>query len=222
MPEPGLEDHIANLHAGDPRVRRNAAWTLGRTRDPRIVAPLIAALDDDDVDVRLRAAEALGNLPDEQAVQPLAGVLAGDPDERVRAQAALSLGRQGDERGVAPLIAALTEAAASVRVAVAEALGTLPDPRVIPGLVRAMLDDADDNVRHFAARSLGYVGGSSVGDALLPVLDGDAPAATKIRVLEVLVNLYERRAIDAAARLVDDADPDLSATAQWALRRLGE
>ena len=64
---------IAALEDGDILVRQYAAEALGEIGDARAVAPLIAALENDDYrKVRYEAAEALGKIGDERAVVPLA------------------------------------------------------------------------------------------------------------------------------------------------------
>jgi hypothetical protein len=66
---------FAALKNEDASIRRYAAWTLGRLRDPRAVEPLIDALQDKDREVRLTAAWSLGKLKDFRAVEPLINLL---------------------------------------------------------------------------------------------------------------------------------------------------
>jgi HEAT repeat protein len=221
MAEPTLENFIELLRDPDPDVRRNAAWSLGRHRDPRITAPLITALQDENVGVRLRAAEALGNLRDEEAVMPLISALA-DDDPRVRAEIVTSLGRQGDYRAVDALVELLRDGESVVRAAAAQVFSLLPDSRAVALLVTVLLDDEDDSVRYYAARSLGQIGGAETVTALLAALQGEPSATSKIRIAEILAALGDRRAVEPLRALAQDAEEDVNAAAKWALQQLGE
>ena len=72
------------LHDEQPNVRACAIRSLAELKDPRAVAPLIAALGQDKNSyVRWHAAEALGKLEDPRAIDPLTAALK-DRDELVR------------------------------------------------------------------------------------------------------------------------------------------
>jgi HEAT repeat protein len=221
MTEPTLEDFITLLRDPDPDVRRNAAWSLGRFRDPRITAPLIDALQDDNSGVRLRVAEALGNLRDEEAVIPLIAALS-DDDPRVRAEIVTSLGRQGDYRAVDALVALLRDGESVVRAAAAQVFSLLPDRRAVGPLVTVLLDDEDDSVRYYAARSLGQIGGAETVTALLAALQGEPSAISQIRIAEILAMLGDRRAVEPLRALAQNDDEEVSTAARWALGQLGE
>ncbi|TVR19962.1 MAG: HEAT repeat domain-containing protein [Anaerolineaceae bacterium] len=216
-----LDDYIALLATGTPAERRNAAWMLGRQRDARIIQPLIAALKDDDDDARLRAVEALGNIKDGDIVPHLITAL-GEDVPRIRAQVALSLGNQRDYRALEPLIALLGDGESVVRGAAVNALYDLPDARAIRPLVNILSDDADDDNRHYAARTLGQIGGADVVTALSFLLSADPPPDTKIRAVEVLAAIRDGRAHPALEALRDDPDEDVRATVQWALAQIGD
>ncbi|WP_332449616.1 HEAT repeat domain-containing protein [Methanoculleus sp.] len=82
------------LASEDPRVRSEAAQTLGKIRDGRAVPALIKAVKDPQMDVRMRAAEALGKMGDDRAKPPLVEAL-NDPNPPVRMEAAWALDRLG-------------------------------------------------------------------------------------------------------------------------------
>jgi beta-lactamase regulating signal transducer with metallopeptidase domain len=154
--------------------------------DPKVVAALTAALNDENKDVREQALHALSQmrapiaaeifvklLKDEdadvrqQAVFALGqtrdakhvDALVGalkDPIADVREQAAFALGQLRDKRAVDPLLGVLKDADADVREQAAFALGQLRDPRAIDGLIAA-LKDADADVRQQAAFALGQI-----------------------------------------------------------------
>jgi HEAT repeat protein len=220
--DPTIDDYIQWLNDPNPDIRRNAAWVLGRQRDVSIVEPLIAVIHDPDPTVRLRVVEALGNLKDERIVEPLIAALTREPAGDVRAAVASALGRSVDLRAVEPLIAALKDPLAPVRAAAAEGLGALHDPQGAASLVATLLDDDDADVGYYAAKSLIQIGGASIVDLLLPELSRDHPPEIVVQIIEILGQLYDRRAVEPLKLLVDHADEGIRETAKWALRTLGQ
>src|ERR1700693_3208304 len=53
---------VADLADGQPRVRRGAAFVLGKVGSPQAQAPLLEALKDPDASVREASAFALGEI----------------------------------------------------------------------------------------------------------------------------------------------------------------
>jgi HEAT repeat protein len=88
--EPAL---AAAARDADVRVRRLAAWGLGRSDNAAALAPLDRLIGDDDPLVRVNAALAMGSLSRRDAVPVLVGVLRSDRDPHVRRAAAAALGR---------------------------------------------------------------------------------------------------------------------------------
>ena len=112
--QPAFPWLVSLLGSRDAYVRANAAWTLGKLKDPRAIEPLIAALKDSDWNVRWSAARALGELKDPRAVEPLIAALK-DSDDSVRGFAAYALSELKDPRAVEPLKALLTNPDSNVR-----------------------------------------------------------------------------------------------------------
>ena len=112
MPDPRAVDPLIDaLGADDWLLRTNAAIALGEFQDSRpdsdirrIVAPLNAALQDQQPSVRAAAASALGRLRDPASVEPLVEVL-GDDNPAVGKTAALVLRSFDDERARTALAA---------------------------------------------------------------------------------------------------------------------
>lgn len=75
----------------DARIRRRAAFALGRVGHPEAVAPLIETLKDADNDVRQAAIFALGLSGDARAAEPLTALLV-DANPVVQGRAAEALG----------------------------------------------------------------------------------------------------------------------------------
>jgi HEAT repeat protein len=140
----------------------------------------------------------------------------------VRAEIVTSLGRQGDYRAVDALVALLRDGESMVRAAAAQVFSRLPDSRAVVPLVTVLLDDEDDSARYYAARSLEQIGGAETVTALLAALQGEPPAASQIRIAEILGGLGDRRAVEPLRALAQHADGDVSAAARWALGQLGD
>jgi len=68
----------------DSYTRVKAIVVLGETGDPRVIEPLILALEDTDSSVRMAAAGALGQTGDERALDPLIHAWVNDKDTRVQ------------------------------------------------------------------------------------------------------------------------------------------
>jgi HEAT repeat protein len=119
---PAVDPLIHALSHPRPKVRGNAALTLGKIHDSRAIPPLINALKDRDPEVRMWAAAALAEIPSRQAVKPLISALR-DTEGNVRAYAAFALGQIGDHRAVEPLIEALRQGNTAASPALYEITG---------------------------------------------------------------------------------------------------
>lgn len=103
---------ILKLADADNRVRRRvSAWVMSMGRDPRLVEPLIAVLQN--TDHRLA----------------------------VREFTAMALGNIGDDRAVEPLHAALFDAPPPLQRRIVHSLSIMPDARAIPGLAQMLTSE---------------------------------------------------------------------------------
>ena len=66
---------LRRLKSSDDQTRRRAIKGLSRSRDPRAMAALMAALNDQSYLVRKEAARALGEIGDAKAVEPLINLI---------------------------------------------------------------------------------------------------------------------------------------------------
>jgi hypothetical protein len=90
---------IESLSDVSPFARQRAAEDLSRAsgeRDPRMLASLIAALDDNDASVRGAVAKALGKLGDPASVEPLKRRMEVEESIHVRASLEQALEQLGD------------------------------------------------------------------------------------------------------------------------------
>ncbi|MBD3286055.1 hypothetical protein GF359_06070 [candidate division WOR-3 bacterium] len=187
----------------EPSTRHAVAWAMHDISDPRVVEPLILALNDEDINVRKNAAEAFGRrrIKEPRAVEPLIRTLKTDIPF-VTTWAAFSLGKMDDFRATGPLIDVLnedyevTEYISDERDEkwfTAGALGELGDPRAIEPLIHVMNNHEDVVIRWKAAESLGMF--------------DDARAA--LALLDASVSEVEGLGNEAVFALIDMGEPAL-------------
>lgn len=179
-------------------VRLHAVESLGKSKSPQAVEPLLAVVfNDPDTAVREDAVRALGDIGDARAVEFLYTAM---KEPRLRTVAVEALGRIGDRRAVPVLLDVLAgrnilEGARTVagcgdqwseemmtRAAAVRALGAIGDERAIPSLVAA-LDSTF--TRPDAAAALSKFG-SAVIPQLLPLLTGTPDENIRYHVGETL------------------------------------
>ena len=145
--------------SGDPLELDSASaatirWIQNEHNDPRLVAPLTAALRDPDGCVRRLAGSFLGRVQHPSARAALVSAL-DDANASTRASAAIGLGLGEHRAAVQSLIARLRDSDAAVRRASAWALGAIEDKGAVEALVLTLQRDADPRVRQTAAWALG-------------------------------------------------------------------
>jgi len=153
----------------DAEVRIVAARALGHLGDPRAVAPLVLALEQELVPPGITSAALLA--VGETAVDGLRTVLRG-PGPRTRALAAELLGVFGAIPAVPDLLGTLRDRDSEVRIAAARALGRIAAPAAVPALVECLAVSEPPALRAVAAKALGQLGAIDAVDDLA-VLLGD-------------------------------------------------
>ncbi len=125
-------DLTAITRRADARLRRRAAFAIGRVGDASGRPALEALLADPEAEVRQSAAFGLGLLGDKAAVPALLAALNGDASPRVRGRAAEALGLLGDASAAAPIGAYVTSliAAGALASVPADELGWPLAPEV--------------------------------------------------------------------------------------------
>ncbi len=222
---PGSVDALVPLLTDpDIDVRREAARSLGRLRDPAAVTPLLAALRDENSFVRRWAATALGELRDPRARDPLRAAAA-EPTALVAQAAARALGAFGERvpappftppgkpRDDAALDALLASPDATVRKDAAKFLAGRPDTARLARLAA----DPDSEVRKTAVEAMGWHAKTAPAAAAFL---SDPDPDTQITALEAL-----RRAsagsVGLLAPLVSSPDAEVRLRAAEALAALG-
>lgn len=124
------------------------------------IAPLSAALVDEDTKVRLDAVIALTIVGGDQAAAALTTVALSDADSAVRQEAVYALGEIGGEAGFEVLKQALFDPDVSVREAAVDAFADIGGEKSALALA-VVLKDADPSLRAEVVDALGDIGGQA-------------------------------------------------------------
>jgi HEAT repeat protein/beta-lactamase regulating signal transducer with metallopeptidase domain len=125
--------------------------------------------------------------------------------------------READERAVAGLAEALHDADPLVRLAAAEGLGELDDPRAIEALSRALRSDESVEVRRMAAWALGEIEDARGVPALSEALRSDRDDEVRRMSAWALGEIESATAVEALGAALKDSSPEVRKTAVWAL-----
>jgi len=126
-PSVDIKPLLPKLKANDPKIKREAADSLGDAGSQEATDHLIPLLKDKDEYVRQAAARALGKLKDKKAVEPLIAGLK-DPEVNVRTFCVWALGEIQDTRGIEPLCYSLFDKEQKVKDHSFEALRKFREP----------------------------------------------------------------------------------------------
>ncbi|MFD4542649.1 HEAT repeat domain-containing protein [Streptomyces bauhiniae] len=177
MPVPAELLAGAALTESDPHVAGALRWALARTGEDGVAA-LAAAARSEDVEIRRRAVEAIAGMAEAPGAIAVLTDRLEDPDAPVRRQAALALGGHGVAAGVPTLVRMVVDGTNDVDAA--EALGTLSrDPAAAPRITALLADQ---------------------------LAAPDADSATRIRLIQALVELEGPTPLEILRRLTHDED----------------
>jgi len=126
-------------------------------------------------------------------------------------------GREADERVLNGLLIALGDADRSVRLAAAQGLGGLEDPRAVEALSRALVSDDNVEVRRMAAWALGEIEDARAVPALSQALRSDKDDEVRKTAAWALGEIESATAVEALGAALKDSSPEVRKTAVWAL-----
>ncbi len=207
-----------------------AIQVLGRSADPRAVAPLASLLSDDTF--RIEAARALGRTGSAQAIVPITSLLAhgGDAMTRLVASSLADLITRAHWIGSAMPVEATLRAVAtpalsrfiqslhgaddSERAAIAVVLGKIGDASTVSALARMLEEPALARSASAAIQDIGRDHEDALTEAL-----GSGETATRIAILPIV---GARRSARRVRALLADEDPEVRARACEALARIGD
>jgi len=153
----------------DDKLRKSAAYSLGRMSDRNSMGELLTALKDTSAHVRMRAAEALGEMGDGRALEPLLNA-ASDVSRHVRCAALASIGRLGIKSAMPSLVKAASDKSMEVRISAVKAVGALGEPGAYPVLIRC-IRERQPALTRAAAEAMGYIPDVRCLDVLCSLLE---------------------------------------------------
>jgi HEAT repeat protein len=100
-----VTEWVRRLRSDRPETRLEAVKSLGESKDPKAIDPIIGATEDTDIRVKVKAIEYLGNLRATDATPILAQQLfLRDVHPGVKQKILIALGKIGDQRGAEPIM----------------------------------------------------------------------------------------------------------------------
>lgn len=152
---------------------------LGSIGGASSVAPLLAALQQSEVNLLQAAAEALGRLRRREAVPALVALLEREP--WLQLAAADALGAIGDPDAAEPLLALVPDS--MIAEPALNALASIAPPAVLPGLLILLLEPANRRLRGPLLRAVGAIlGPAASGPSARATADADGLATVGRRI----------------------------------------
>jgi len=216
---PGRLAHLKYELAHAPAApRRDAVKRLGTYSADEVREPLLAALEDDDVQVRKAAAASAGRVQLKEAA-PLLAAWLGDRDGEVRTAAVTALGQLAEPSSREALTRALSDALPAVRREAAGALARVADDEALLAL-QTTVSDADPTVREAAIAAMRGRADGRVLPSLSARIQDESPAV-RAAVLSTLGSLSDPRALPLLARAAESERDEVELAAVRALGELG-
>jgi HEAT repeat protein len=207
--------HLRKLQEGSLEDRLRATEALGESRTVLATGELTVALTDPSHDVRAEAARALGEIGDPRTVRALMSALE-DPAPEVTEEAIRALARIGDREANAPLIALLCDTARAVprriRIAAADALGSLGGSDAADALMDLLRRIDDEETGEVVVRALGGIGDHRAVPHLVEILTRQStPRGMRLAIVRTLGEIADEAAVPALRTVLaaDDVDAGL-------------
>jgi len=221
----GEQAFLASLvrnEAEDIKIRRSAAYSIGRSRDRGTIATLQGLYESvKEVEVRHSVISAAGSSVDEQpAFTFLLGVAKNDQDWESRRTAVRQLGHfQRDDAAEELMKIYTNDTNIEIKRAALRSLGETKNARAQARLLEIARTDANPELRKTAIRVLGERGEAAVDD-LLKLFDSEQAPDVKRSVLQSLSEIKSARVEDKLFEVARNNEAtDLR---RQAIRLLGE
>ena len=183
------------------------------------VKPLLAVLNESDIEAVLKAIKTLGLLRDNEAIKPLAKFLSHE-DKRIRLEAANSLSRYRNPWVADYLLKALQSKSLQVRSTALYAIGKRKNPVTIPTLIK-LLDDPDITIRSQVLHILGGFRDERIVKPLLSQLN-TSDINFRLEVISALANVRDYRVIEKLIALLRDDDKKIQVAAAESLSQIAD
>lgn len=204
------------LHDPHKEVRQAALDSLASLKMPLEVGPICQLLRDPDPAISTKAKELLIQAHDPHSTRYLADLLQ-DEAEEVRHRAMEVLNSVRDSAPLRVLLEALRDKEWWARARAFDVLCSLGSPQLFSAVV-TLLKDEDEYIRGSAVEILKK--DQRAFDYLVETLQ-DHDAGVRMRTVEALVTMQDKRAVPVLLRLLRDA-PEIGTVIIPALAKLGD
>jgi HEAT repeat protein len=213
---PSIIPLIDCLSDPDPVVQHTAAKSLEKLK-PLSVMPLIAALQNDDLDRVWRVVTVLGNIADSRAVDPLVGLLTHGSDT-IRMEAVVALGKINNPDVLPKLVIALGDDLPAIASIAADSFVKRGTISVDPLIAALGNDDQETVIR--AARALGRIGDIRAVDPLIGLLQFPVQRVRSAASI-ALGGIKDTRAIEHLISMLKNEEGESRQAAAEALVAIG-
>ena len=182
---------------GLPAVTEEQVQTavFSNATDKVIFTRALSDIASQDVEARTNAVKMIGGIRHKLSIKALVTQLARETSPHVRQECVKALTRQEVNGGLRAVKRALTDQAASVRLAAVWGLYRLAGAESASGLVR-MLSDEDEEIQRRSATCIGWLRQEELAVELLPLLSNRS-ACVRRAAIEAMGKLRSRRVISA-------------------------
>jgi|GEM_PF-1241681 len=148
-----IAEWVRRLKNDRPETRLEAVKSLGTSKDPKAIEPLMTATADTDIRVKNKAIEYLGNLRATDATPILVQQLfLREVSQGIKHKILVALGKIGDPRGAAPIMEFLKRRLdQNVKAVAIRALSDVGNDNVLPFLDDVSRTDPSQPLRQLAA-----------------------------------------------------------------------
>jgi len=171
-----------------------------------------------DVAMRVDAAKTMAGIRHPLSVRTLACQMTREPSPQVRQECIGALTKLGMKKGLPVIAHALTDSAASVRLAAVWGLYRLAKEDSSAVLLSMFSDEAEE-VRRRAATCIGWLGKAELAVKLLPLLDDSSPPVRRAAA-EAMGNLRSRQVVWSLIEHLNDPDKAIRKTILNALQTI--
>jgi HEAT repeat protein len=175
--------------------------------------PMLAALNNPDLDVRLRAVWLLGNIGTREAVGPIIRILS-DDNPACREEAVRALGKIGDPRAI-PFLNRVLGREILLAPVVIRALGQIAHPASIKALM-PHLGSADREIRLHTIRALGENGDKKISGAIAHAVK-DSDPEVRVAAITVISKFPSNEVYALIRAALEDVHPDVRYAALLAI-----
>jgi len=202
--------------SADIALEEVEATDLPNASEKVIFTKALSDITSEDTAVRIDAVKIIAGVRHELSVRALAAQMAHETSTQVRQECVKALMTLQMAEGLPAVERALTDRAASVRLAAVWGLYRLAGAESAPALIR-MFSDEDEDVRRRAATYIGWLGKEELAVELVPLLD-DRSISVRGAAVEAMGNLRCRQVVWPLIEHLNDPDESVRKAVLSALK----